>query len=91
MAPSATSDIVVPQVSETKVGAQPEKHVHGAEDKTPLEAISHGPLIHPGMQMSKVFPVFCFRLLLYAFGFLQNPGDWAPSLPRYIGSFIHLK
>jgi hypothetical protein len=48
MAPSATSDIVVPQVSETKVGVQPEKHVHGGENKTPLEAISHGPLIHPG-------------------------------------------
>ena len=47
MAPSATSDIVV---LDSKVGEtqQPEKHVHGAEDKTPLEAISHGPLIHPG-------------------------------------------
>lgn len=48
MAPSATSDIMVP---ETKVGVSKQddvKHVHGAEDKTPLEAISHGPLIHPG-------------------------------------------
>jgi hypothetical protein len=48
MAPSATEDIVVPV---SKVGGEEapvEKHVHGAEDKTPLEAISHGPLIHPG-------------------------------------------
>lgn len=43
MAPSATAEIG--QEVATK---QPEKHVHGAEDKTPLEAISHGPLIHPG-------------------------------------------
>lgn len=57
MAPSATSDIVVPTVSETKVGAtkQPEKHVHGAQDKTPLEAISHGPLIHPGIPTFSTF------------------------------------
>ena len=48
MAPSATSEIVVP-VSKVDVAKQPEQHVHGAEDKTPLEAISHGPLIHPGM------------------------------------------
>ncbi|KAH6712984.1 class II aldolase/adducin N-terminal [Leptodontidium sp. MPI-SDFR-AT-0119] len=50
MAPSATSDIVVP-VS-PKVGAvkdEPQQHVHGAEDKTPLEAISHGGLIAPGI------------------------------------------
>ncbi|TVY83807.1 Meiotically up-regulated protein [Lachnellula suecica] len=42
MAPSATSETVMPVISK-----QPETHVHGAEDKTPLEAISHGPLIHP--------------------------------------------
>lgn len=53
MAPSATSDLV----AESKVGAkvessQPEKHVHGAENKTPLEAISHGPLIHSGASSS---------------------------------------
>lgn len=45
MAPSAT-EIVIPVQDE--ISKQPEKHVHGAEDKTPLEAISHGPLIHPG-------------------------------------------
>jgi hypothetical protein len=31
-----------------QVSEAPEKHVHGAEDKTPLEAISHGPLIRQG-------------------------------------------
>jgi len=46
MAPSAT-EIVIPVQDE--ISKQPEKHVHGAEDKTPLEAISHGPLIHPGI------------------------------------------
>jgi hypothetical protein len=50
MAPSATAEIVAP-VSKVEVAAQPEKHVHGAEDKTPLEAISHGPLIQPGMRL----------------------------------------
>ncbi len=47
MAPSATAEIfaVEPKVGVSK---KPEEHVHGAEDKTPLEAISHGPLIHPG-------------------------------------------
>jgi len=48
MAPSATSELVVP-TSKVEVAKQPEQHVHGAEDKTPLEAISHGPLIHPGI------------------------------------------
>lgn len=47
MAPSATSEVVVPEMK-VGVAKQPEKHVHGAEDKTPLEAISHGPLVHPG-------------------------------------------
>lgn len=50
MAPSANSDIVVPMA---KVGAEiPSEvapHVHGAEDKTPLQAISHGDLVAPGM------------------------------------------
>ena len=53
MAPSATSDIVVPVSS--KVGVVKEEpqqqHVHGAEDKTPLEAISHGGLIIPGKEV----------------------------------------
>ncbi|KAJ5054334.1 uncharacterized protein L3040_000610 [Drepanopeziza brunnea f. sp. 'multigermtubi'] len=52
MAPSATSDIIVVPVA--KVGVEEEtspKHVavHGAEDKTPLEAISHGDLVAPGI------------------------------------------
>ncbi|KAH8599306.1 class II aldolase/adducin N-terminal [Bisporella sp. PMI_857] len=48
MAPSATAELVVPvaKADVTKVGkaesGEPEKHVHGGEDKTPLEAISHG-------------------------------------------------
>jgi hypothetical protein len=45
MAPSATSDIVVP---EGGVAKQHVEHVHGAEEKTPLEAISHGPIIQTG-------------------------------------------
>lgn len=45
MAPSATSELVIPQFG---VAKQPEKHIRGAEDKTPLEAISHGPLVQLG-------------------------------------------
>jgi hypothetical protein len=48
MTPSATAALVTP-LSKVEVSRHPEKHVHGAEDKTPLEAISHGPLLHPGM------------------------------------------
>jgi len=32
---------------------QVEKHVHGAEEKTPLEAISHGPIVQAG---EKAYP-----------------------------------
>jgi hypothetical protein len=58
MAPSAMSETPVPVVA--KVGdivkegkaavevSEKQVHVHGGEGKTPLEAISHGPLIHPG-------------------------------------------
>lgn len=46
MAPSATSEIVIPEVGSGK--QRVEKHVHGAEDKTPLEAISHGPIVQSG-------------------------------------------
>lgn len=53
MAPSATSEILVPQVGWAKE-AQVEKHVHGAEEKTPLEAISHGPIVQAG---EKVYPL----------------------------------
>lgn len=48
MAPSATSEIMVPVVSKVGEAMEEEKHVHGGEGKTPLEAISHGPLIQPG-------------------------------------------
>jgi hypothetical protein len=47
MAPSATTDLTIPE-SKVGVAKQPEKHVHGAEDKSPLEAISHGTITHPG-------------------------------------------
>jgi len=59
MAPSATTEIAIP---DSKVGVvqQPEAHVHGAEDKTPLEAISHGPLIHPGESLRVILPGFVF-------------------------------
>jgi len=48
MAPSATSEFAVP-VSKVETFKEPESHVHGAEDKTPLEAISHGEIALPGM------------------------------------------
>ena len=50
MAPSATAAPVTPN-SKAQVSATRETHFHGAEDKTPLEAISHGPFIQPGMYM----------------------------------------
>ncbi|RDW82046.1 hypothetical protein BP6252_03158 [Coleophoma cylindrospora] len=52
MAPSAL-DAPVATVTEnikSVVAKQPEtQHIHGAEDKTPLEAISHGDLVLPGI------------------------------------------
>ena len=45
MAPSATSEIAALVVG---VAKQVEKHVHGAVEKTPLEAISHGPIVQAG-------------------------------------------
>ena len=53
MAPSATSDLATP-FSKVEISKQPAVHAHGAEDKTPLEAISHGPcgIVHPGMNSS---------------------------------------
>lgn len=48
MAPTATETLVT-SLSKVEVSKAPATHVHGAEDKTPLEAISHGPLLHPGM------------------------------------------
>jgi hypothetical protein len=47
MAPSATELIVTPVPKAG--GAEPiVEHVHGGLDKTPLEAISHGPLVQRG-------------------------------------------
>lgn len=57
MAPSATTEIAIPE-SKVGVSQQPEIHIHGGEDKTPLEAISHGPLIHPGESL-RVIPLEC--------------------------------
>jgi len=48
MAPSAIEEVSFP-ASKTEVTKQPGQHVHGAEDKTPLEAISHGPRVIEGI------------------------------------------
>ena len=55
MAPSAITEEVTLVPERTKVGVAiasepqvPEKHVHGGQGKTPLEAISQGPLVQPG-------------------------------------------
>lgn len=51
MAPSATrEEVQLPLQLSSKVGVAPrsEKHAHGGEGKTPLEAISQGPLVLPG-------------------------------------------
>lgn len=65
MAPSATLEITVPVVS--KVGeVTEEKHVHGGEGKTPLEAISHGPLIQPGEWGWYSFVNFCSWPVLFS-------------------------
>jgi len=53
MAPSASAELVVP-VSKVGAAIAPEVHVHGGEDKTPLEAISHGPLVHLGKRDLKL-------------------------------------
>lgn len=58
MAPSATQEVELP-ITTAKVGVSietttPETHVHGGEGKTPLEAISHGPLIQPGKEKSLI-------------------------------------
>jgi hypothetical protein len=53
MAPSATSEIVMPEVGVAKQ-VEKQQHVHGAEDKTPLEAISHGPIVQSG---EETFPL----------------------------------
>jgi hypothetical protein len=58
MAPSAMASLVT-QSSKTLVSEAPETHVHGAEDKTPLEAISHGPLIQPGMYEGLFYVLRC--------------------------------
>ena len=47
MAPSATAEIALP-TSKVEVAEHLEKHSLGSESKTPLEAISHGPLVLPG-------------------------------------------
>jgi hypothetical protein len=51
MAPSATNDFATLATGLKKdvaVSKEPEVHVHGGEGKTPLEAISHGPIIMEG-------------------------------------------
>lgn len=61
MAPSATTEEVqFPLQTSSKVGVapEPEKHAHGGEGKTPLEAISQGPLIQPGEILKVLVPSF---------------------------------
>lgn len=50
MSPSAIVDTLPAGVGNgvSKVMGKEEKHVHGAEDKTPLEAISHGDVMMQG-------------------------------------------
>lgn len=50
MAPSAISDLL-PTVPITSKSVSPAdvKHVHGMEDKSPLEALSHGDVALPGV------------------------------------------
>ncbi len=55
MAPSATSEIVSPLVG---VAKKVEKHVHGAQEKTPLEAISHGPIVQAGERVPFVCRIY---------------------------------
>jgi len=50
MAPSATIEFAIP-VEKAEVSKEPERHVHGGEDKTPLEAISHGETALPGKRI----------------------------------------
>lgn len=58
MAPSATSEIVLSEAGVAK--HQVEKHIHGSEEKTPLEAISHGPIVQAGETVSPLssFPIY---------------------------------
>jgi len=62
MAPSASTELVVP-VSKVGFVKDSEVHVHGGEGKTPLEAISHGPLIHPGKRVLNYFSCNILRLV----------------------------
>jgi hypothetical protein len=55
MAPSAThetSALATDLKKDVTVSKRPENHVLGGEDKTPLEAISHGPVIMEGELVS---------------------------------------
>jgi hypothetical protein len=60
MAPSATSEITVPVVSKV-VETKPVAEKNDALQKTPLEAISHGPLIHPGEYICRSLDPFVVR------------------------------
>jgi hypothetical protein len=72
MAPSATSEIVMP-VGVTKQ-VEKQQHVHGAEDKTPLEAISHGPIVQSG-EATSLLP---FNPDLISF-LLKSIRIWSPK------------
>jgi hypothetical protein len=81
MAPSATIEMAT-SISKVEISKEPEKHVHGAQDKTPLEAISHGPLIHPGILWNSSFSQHCKYSMRIPTGFL-NIGGFCPELAIY--------
>lgn len=61
MAPSAVETALpVSKLEISEKQEHEERHVHGGQDKTPLEAISHGPLIHPGMKIYVLNPEYGF-------------------------------
>jgi hypothetical protein len=81
MAPSATTELITPE-SKVGVAKQPEKHVHGAEDKSPLEAISHGPITHPGEISSFLWALYHHSIPRY----LQST---PPGIPTFSSHAEH--
>lgn len=66
MSPSATTEVALASsASKVGVAAETEKHIHGGEGKTPLEAISQGPLIQPGESV-------LFSVLDLVFGYYRS-------------------
>lgn len=83
MSPSATAPIVK-TIPKTQVSEVSEKHAHGGEDKTPLEAISHGPLIQQGMHKNTTCFVREIRSLVFHQLSKTNYCISYPSYKKYI-------